>query len=160
MMRMNLDAYYRPSIEFDIAFLAPWLRQEDKNTIKWMTDMSAFDGLHYSWVNSVEYHTIIVNGNIRGMFGIAGTYNEGCPWMLMTDFLTHHPHLNKLFLIESRKWMNDRKLVYKKLFNFVSAEHKDHIRWIEWLGFDLIDLYPEFGPYKKPFIYFEMKDNV
>ena len=156
---MNELAYFRPAVEWDINFIAPFLRQEDKNTIKWMTDMSAHDGLQYSFNNSIESNSIVVNHKVVGMFGIAGSSEEACPWMLMTDFLKQPENLtlHRLFLIESRKWIEDRKWHYKKLFNFVSQTHEEHIKWIEWLGFNIMDLYPEFGPYKKPFLYFEMK---
>lgn len=160
MMGMNVNAYFRPSFDTDVGFVAPMLRQEDKNTIKWMTDMTPYEGLHYTWANSLECNTIVVDQQVVGMFGVAGSYDDGCPWMLVTDFLQRHPHLNRLFLIESRKWIREKQFEYKKMFNFVSASHKEHIRWIEWLGFKVIDLYKDFGPYKKPFLYFEMKGNM
>tara|TARA_R100000734_G_C3317940_1_gene111553 strand:- start:2261 stop:2746 length:486 start_codon:yes stop_codon:yes gene_type:complete len=158
MMGMNVNAYFRPSVEWDISFLAPWLRREDKDTIQWMTDMTPYDGLHYSWLNSNESNTIVVNDTVVGMFGVAGQlYNEGCPWLLMSDFLERDIKLHRIFLVESRKWIQQQQQLYTKMFNFVSQTHTQHIKWLEWLGFKVLDLYPEFGPYKKPFLYFEME---
>lgn len=158
-MEFLMNAYFRPSVVEDTTYLAPLLRTEDKDTIKYMTDMTPLEGLEYSYRCSIETNTIVVNNQVVGMFGVAGSYDEGCPWLLMTDFLSKRPGINKLFLVESRKWIEEKKFEYKKMFNFVSQEHKDHIKWLDWLGFNVMDLYPTFGPYKKPFLYFEMKGN-
>ena len=160
-MQMNLNAYYRPSVEWDVEFLAPWLRPMDKQTIRWMTDMTAHDGLEYTFSNSAESNSIVVNDTVVGMFGVAGvTGQEGSPWLLMSDFLDTSPHLKKLFLVECRRWIEAKKLQYKRLWNFVYKDHKQHIQWLKWLGFKVKDLYPQFGPYKKPFLYFEMEGKI
>jgi len=95
---------------------------------------------------------------VVGMFGVAGVVGEeGSPWLLMSDFLDSKPHLKKLFLVECRRWIAQKQLDYKKMWNFVYKDHIQHIQWLEWLGFKVQDLYPQFGPYKKPFLYFEME---
>jgi len=156
----ELNGYYRTSISWDREALAPRLRLMDQMTIKWMTDMTPLEGLEYTQNASPECNTILVNDQVEGMFGIAGSSEEACPWLLMSDFLNQHPRLHRKFLVESRRWIETQVWRYNKLFNFVYKEHQEHIRWLEWLGFEIKDLYPKFGPYQKPFLYFEMRGMI
>ena len=152
-----LNNYFRQSIPLDVSALCSKLRQEDCNTIKFMTDLTPAEGLGMSYKSSLESYTIVIDGAAEGMFGVSGSKDVGQPWLLMSDWLLTHTQLKREFLIETRKWIATVIPKYKKLFNFFHKDHVDHRKWLEWLGFTVMDLYPEFGPHKKPFYYFEMK---
>ena len=154
-----IEGYFREAIAPDIESVANKLRPEDTNTIRWMTDLDNKEGLKTTCNASLESYTIVIDGIPEGMFGVAGKDDIGQPWLLMSDWIERYPHLRREFLLECKKVIIDIKPRYKKLFNFVSKEHTEHIKWLEWLGFKVKDLYPEFGPHKKPFYYFEMENK-
>jgi len=151
-----LEGYFREAVATDIEIVADKLRPEDTNTIRWMTDLTNKEGLKTTCRASLESYTIVINGQPEGMFGVAGRDDVGQPWLLMSDWIERYPHLRREFLVECKKVIMDIRPRYKKLFNFVSKEHLDHIKWLEWLGFKVIASLPEFGPYKKHFYHFEL----
>ena len=154
-----IEGYFREANATDIMIVADKLREEDCNTIKWMTDLPNREAMKITCKASLESYTIVVDGRPVGMFGVAGKKDIVQPWLLMSDWMSEFPHLKREFLVECRRVILGFKPKYKKLFNFVYRDHKDHIKWLEWLGFKVKDLYTEFGPYKKPFYYFEMENK-
>lgn len=158
-IKSAIQGYFREAVATDIEMVASKLRTEDSNTIKWMTDLSNKEGMRMTCKASLESYTIVIDGIPEGMFGVAGKNNIGQPWLLMSDWMDRYPHLRREFLVECRRVIEMIQPRYAKLFNFVSQEHVEHIKWLEWLGFKIQDLYPEFGPHKKPFFYFEMENK-
>jgi hypothetical protein len=52
---------------------------------------------------------------------------------------------------QSKHWIDALAQGYSRLENLVYAGNDVHVRWIQRVGFELVELLPEFGPYKQPF---------
>lgn len=71
-------------------------------------------------------------------FGVAEVSvldDEGSPWMIPSLALRDH---RKVLLRGSRKWMAFQKLRYSALRNVVPTWYDEAIRWLKWLGFDIL----------------------
>lgn len=65
--------------------------------------------------------------------------DDGCPWMLGSQ---EHAKHAKALLRASRAWIEVQKQLYPALRNFVDAEYPEAIRWLKWLGFDILPAEP------------------
>jgi len=78
----------------------------------------------------------------------------GCVWLLGTDDIEKY---SLPFLRTSRKFISDELLKHKKLWNFVYNKNTKAIKWLEWLGFSVLE--PEIiGINKKLFRFFYIKE--
>ncbi len=136
--------------------LAPKVRQADLDEIEAASDSEPLEALVKSLTSSNSPKTGLIDGEVVCMFGVA-TNNllsvRGCPWLLSSDMLINHA---KPFLKRSREYVNSLKEDYMYLCNFVDARNKHAIRWLEWLGFDILPT-QAYGPHGIMFHPFEMK---
>lgn len=65
--------------------------------------------------------------------------DAGTPWMLGSKETPKHA---KALLRASRAWFELQKRRYPLLYNFVDAEYPEAIRWLKWLGFDILPAEP------------------
>jgi hypothetical protein len=65
--------------------------------------------------------------------------DEGIPWMLGTDEVPQH---RKALLKASKAWVEYQKPLYSALRNVVPADYPEAIRWLKWLGFDILPAEP------------------
>lgn len=89
--------------------------------------------LKLSLIASDQVWVVIHNGKIEAVFGVTKTpTSEGIPWFLTTD---KFKEFTIAFAKESKKVVQEMLKEYKRLYNVVSANHKEAIEWLEWLGF-------------------------
>ena len=74
----------------------------------------------------------------------------GSVWLFGTDLIDT---MGLGFLRASRAWFDSLMLKYGALGNAVDARNEVHIKWLEWLGFELLSPI-RMGPYNLPFIPF------
>lgn len=82
------------------------------------------------------------DGQVLAMFGVSQFSvldDDGVPWLLGSQEQHKHP---KQLLRASRVWMAEQKQIYPRLTNFVDATYPQAIRWLKWLGFDILPAEP------------------
>ena len=108
--------------------------------------------------------TVVHKGRPAAMFGavpvtssefgwdwpVQCPHPDGLVWLLGTDDI---PLFSSKFLRWSRHWLKDLSIRYKVLGNMVDERNSAHVRWIEWLGFTMMDTI-DYGPQNLPFIRF------
>lgn len=99
-------------------------------------------------------------GRILGVYGIADVQDLGLKagniFLLATDELVEKYPIE--FLRISKREVEGFIEEYEYLFNYVSSENKDSIKWLDWLGFDVYkdkDVLLE-NP-KVPFYFFKLE---
>lgn len=113
------------------------------------------EALQGSMAGTRDPKTGLINGRVGCMFGVAeATFlsTDGVPWLLGSTELPRHA---KAFLRMSRAYMQETRLSYPVLRNLVDSRNTQSIRWLRWLGFDILDAKP-FGPDRILFHPFEM----
>lgn len=68
---------------------------------------------------------------IGGSCPVPGGDRVECPWMLGTDFITHH---RVWFLRHTPEIWATVERDYRFLWNMVDARNYDHVRWLQWSG--------------------------
>ena len=100
------------------------------------------------WAGLGDGEPIIIMGVVK-----QDMLNRAVPWMLGTDAL---PLFTRPFLRDakamSNRWLDECSF----LFNYVDARHTVSVRWLEWMGFEVMEAEP-FGPYNMPFHNFYMR---
>lgn len=142
--------------EEDAIYLAPKLRQADIDEIKAASGMEPLEAMLDSIRHSGIAKVALVDEEVVCIFGVASpslTSPYGSPWFLTSDVIVHH---TKPFLRASKDYMRSIKKDYTHLFNFVDARNTHAIRWIKWLGFEILPT-QAYGPYDMMFHPFEMK---
>jgi hypothetical protein len=86
-------------------------------------------------------------------FGVGNVNQDfiGVPWMLGGKGIYQHTRQLKS---ECKEWLDVVHKDYDLLFNYVHAENPKAIRWLQWMGFTMVRLVPEYGVGKKPFYEF------
>ena len=96
---------------------------------------SELDALLMSFHHSQEKLVGEIDGSVVCIHGVAllnAAAGIGSPWMLGTDGIDSGW---RPFLKGSREWIADVRTRYAELTNYVYAENKKSIQWLEWLGF-------------------------
>lgn len=133
--------------------LAPILREIDKKEIKMSSGEEPLAALILSWGLSEHRYVATKDGVPFLMFGvvrITGT-EGGCIWLLGSDLIEQMP---KTFMRKSRQWIDHLAQDYAYLTNAIMEENTVHLKWIVFLGAELVNRVPEYGPGKQPFIFF------
>ena len=101
-----------------------------------------------TWVGLGDGEPIIIVGIVK-----QDMFNRGVPWMLGTDALPPftRPFLRYVKELQKR-WLDECSF----LFNYVDARHTVSVRWLQWMGFEVMEAEP-FGPYNMPFHNFYMR---
>ena len=146
----------RAATKEDAISLAPRLRQADVDEIKAASDRDPLEAMLISIRQSRAPKAGLVDGEVVFIFGVASSSLmsvHGSPWLLASDLLVDHA---KPFLRGSKDYLNAMKKNFIYLSNFVDARNTDSIRWLQWLGFDILPT-QAYGPYGLMFHPFEMK---
>lgn len=130
------------------------MREADRQEVWAGACTTPLKALKHGYVYSAECFTIyrVADGLPVAMFGYT-RYDALCGgiWLLGSKELENHAIR---FLKESDYWLNHIHSKVPLLFNVVDKRNKEHIRWIEWLGFKFIREIPEHGHEQRPFIEF------
>jgi len=134
-MTTTKDAYFRKARFKDCHILAKKMRKADVIEIDLLAGFTPKQALLQSFQASpLDRHTIILNGEVIGMFGVAsGNGQVATPWLLASDKITTIP---LSFLRQSKKYVDQLK--YPLLLNYVHAENTLSIAWLKHLGFSFL----------------------
>ena len=100
--------------------------------------------------------TGLADGEVVCMFGVASAMiisTTGVPWLLTTDLVGKHA---KPFLRRNKKVVAEMLVAYPFLRNYVDERNTVAIKWLKWLGFNVMPPVP-FGVEGLPFHPFEMR---
>ena len=89
--------------------------------------------------------------HVRGR-GLSLASDEGVPWLLTAEELGSHP---RVFLRGCRAFIAEVRPMYRSLASFVDERHVVAVRWLRWLGFEILPARP-FGADQLPFHPFRM----
>ena len=145
-------SHFRLTTLEDIKYLAPRLRQTDKEEILAGIGKTPYHALLIGYYNCVIVFTIVNPKNEPvGIFGVTDCGDgTGAIWLLATDGLAK---IQIAFLKECRKVVNVLNKKYKILWNYVDCRNQLHIKWLKWCGFQFINK-TNYGVLNKPFYEF------
>ena len=145
----------RLSVATDAAELAPSLREADGRELKSLCGMTPLQGLELSYENSVAgtCFTGFVDDKPACMWGLgaAETLGVAHPWLLASDLIEEVP---MTFLRHSVKVVKAWAEMYPLLTNVADPRNTLHLKWLDFLGFKQVKVWPEYGIDKSPFIQF------
>ena len=146
-----IHKYVRPATGADALALGPKLRDEDKAEALAAYGLPPDQTLAISLGRSKEAYTMLKDGELAGMFGVCPTDHSdvGSVWLLatpllVTNWLTFLRHART-----GRDWLHQS---YPILWAFADERNTVHLKWLEWMGFNIINRHPEFGVEKRPFL--------
>lgn len=122
-----------------IHYVADRMRQADRDEVEAMSGRSPLDALEYSVSKSSGAWCVLFDGIPAAIFGVGDISvltGTGAPWMLGTDEVERH---FRPFLKTSISFRDQLLQRYSTLRNFVDVRNVVSIRWLEWLGFTLLD---------------------
>lgn len=126
----------RPS---HIRTIADRMRKADRDEVFAASGRSPPAALSYSYRKSSCCWTGIFDGRPELMWGV-GDINilagVGAPWLLGTNAVEEN---FRAFLRISSDWPAQLLKRYSVLRNFVDVRNTVSVRWLEWLGFRLLD---------------------
>lgn len=102
---------------------------------------------------SVRTWAGFVDDDLVCVFGInrrSAISDVGIPWLVGTNAVEKIP---LAFLKQSRKYFELFERAFPQMENYVYADNRVVIRWLEWLGFDMDEPQP-MGGAQAPFIRF------
>ena len=136
----------------DIKYLAPRLRQEDKQEILAGSGLIPYYALLNGFQNSVIVFTIFNPKNKPiGIFGVDDVGNGvGGIWLLATKDLAT---IKIAFLKQCREVVKVLNTKYKILWNYVDCRNEVHIKWLKWCDFKFLRK-TNYGVLQKPFYEF------
>ena len=151
-------SHFRLSTLEDIKYLAPRLRQEDKQEILAGSGLIPYYALLNGFQNSVIVFTIFNPKNKPvGIFGVDDLGNGvGGIWLLATKDLAT---IKIAFLKQCREVVKVLNTKYKILWNYVDCRNQVHIKWLKWCDFKFLRK-TKHGVLQKPFYEFIRINNV
>lgn len=123
-----------PARAIHIREIARRMRDADRLEVSAASGKSPFDALAFSLRRSAYAWTALVNGRPEVMFGVADLNlieGSGAVWLLGTDAVEKY---SRIFLRMSRDFRRQLLARYIVLRNFVHADNRVSIRWLEWMG--------------------------
>ena len=151
-------SHFRLTTLEDIKYLAPRLRQSDKEEILAGIGSTPYHALLTGYLNCAIVFTIVNPKNKPvGIFGVTDCGNgTGVIWLLATDGLAK---IQIAFLKECREVVKVLNKKYKILWNFVDCRNQLHIKWLKWCGFKFLRK-TNYGVLQKPFYEIIRINNV
>lgn len=118
-----------------VEWLAPRLRKADRDEIAATCGLAPEQALWHSFYASDMRWSIILNGEIVGMFGCG----DFTPWLLGSERL---PEAGMAIARHSHRYIEFMLRRYPLLYNYVDVRNKLAIRWLRWCGFMLFEPIP------------------
>lgn len=145
----------RPTQEH-IEYLAENMSELDTQEVWAAGHATPLEALKFSMMVSRDTMVWLGDGKAVCICGIgnpAFISDVGSPWMLATEDLKK---FSKQFLRESKRFMAKAKKEHRFLVNYVDVRNKPSVKWLKWLGFNLLPAEP-YGVDELPFHRFEMR---
>jgi hypothetical protein len=132
------------------------MREADKNEVMASSGCNPFDALSRSMLSSDKCWTGVIGGRPSFMFGVTPISllaGAGAPWMLGTDDVLS---VRREFLKRTKGYVAQMWLMFPVLKNFVDARNTESIRWLKWIGFEVMESIP-YGIHGELFHPFELR---
>ncbi len=135
--------------------MASEIRTCDAREAEAVTGTSVEEALWMS-VSVCENALFAMRGmEMLGLFGCRETDDGGMPWFIGTEAFDHHPKSAHQFAIHT---LGAWKLQHSSLYNWVYGENVVAHKWLEHLGFTLMDPAP-YGARGEDFRFFHWRLN-
>jgi hypothetical protein len=119
------------------------MRQEDKDEIWHLDRRLPLEALRDALAVCEFNRAVLLDGKVVFIYGVAGTKGgAGVPWLLASDLLKE---VTKPFIKNSKGYLEELFRGYTALYNVAWSKNVVHIRWLEWLGFEIMPAVP-MGP--------------
>lgn len=119
------------------------MRQEDKDEIWHLARALPLECLQDALKHCAYNRTVLLDGRVVCIFGVGGQKGgTGTPWMLASPLLKD---IGKPFLKESKAFLDEMSQEYSLLYNVAWSKNEVHIKWLRWLGFEILPAVP-MGP--------------
>jgi hypothetical protein len=149
----------RQSVSNDPHDLAPRMRLADVEELEASSGMTPLEGLVTAYEVSQLCLTAEIDGEVVAMFGVAEDdevsrhigLHYGNIWYLGSPESVSDA---RLFMRESRAWLDALGKRFNGLGNVVDARNTKHVRWIKAMGFTFIDTITDYGPKGHTFLRF------
>lgn len=139
-----------------VELMHPHIREEDAAEMWLQGCVRPEEGLKYSFETAAECWSVMLEGNPVPclMFGISKKQcfvdASRCIWLLGTR---DSDKVKKSFVVVAGRVLATMAAGHT-VYNYVSADHHQSLRWLKWLGFRIMDAKP-YGWLNKPFHYVE-----
>lgn len=154
---MNKTRYEMVPATLDHAQELAWnMREADRQEVWAAAHYSPRQATFFSLEASRDARVGLVDGRVVCMFGVgpaAIVSTTGVPWLLTTDLVKKHAGP---FLRRNKRVVEEMLAAYPFLRNHVDERNTMAIRWLRWLGFEILLAEP-FGAEGLPFHPFEMR---
>ena len=119
------------------------MRQEDKDEIWHLARKLPMEALEDAMEVCDYNKAVLLDGKVVCIFGVGGPKGGmGVPWMLASDLLKD---ISKPFLRECKEYVQEMSRGYTSLYNVAWSKNVVHIKWLQWLGFEIKPAIP-MGP--------------
>jgi len=123
-----------------VEVVAREMRQPDKDEVACF-DHTPYEALMKGWLASTICRTVVDDyGDPIAMFGVSSPEEVppgvGVPWLLGTPALED---ISFQFLRESKYWVQYMGQKYGYLANYIDSRNEVHLRYIRWLGFEVLE---------------------
>lgn len=130
----------RPATKDDIGAIAASMRPADQEEVRVLANQSPFEALDHSYHFSTLCRTLCYQDQPLIMYGTTDIGdNSAIVWGLGSSLLDDHV---TGFLRMSRPEVQILQGSYDKIFNFVHSKNELHLKWVEFVGFELLDPMP------------------
>lgn len=151
---MTITKYLTPTSVNDLDYIAPRLRQADRNECLAATGKEPLGILYQSLLlGDITLTMRTPEGKRVGLCGVAPSpfSDAGVVWMCATDAIMKH---QMAFLRRSKAALDYLSADYDVLHNCVDARNTVHIKWLKWMGFSFINKHETYGVEQRPFYEF------
>ena len=141
---MILNLLQKTTVE-DVVYIAPKLRQADKNECLAATGKAPLSVLYTSlMIGDMTLTMRSPDGERVGLCGVASSPidDAGVVWMCATDDIYQY---QMAFLRRSKAALDYLAEDYLLLHNCVDARNTLHIKWLKWMGFTFITKHENYG---------------
>ena len=129
-----------PAVAAHVEALAPRLREADRREIRAAFGRPAEAILEAGFRNAKRCWTVLAGARPIAMFGVGRRPHPriGTAWLLASvEFERYGRQLRR----EGPYWVDALMIGHDVLTNFVPAENRVAVRWLSWLGFELLVLH-------------------
>ena len=139
----------------DVSIIGDNLRQADREEVEASSGenptLVMLMGLHGRCFVAVEDDDPFL------IFGVVPDERDdrvGIIWLMGTDKTSKFP---LTFLRQSKQWVEELGEGYEVLMNVIDERNSMHLTWLEWLGFEVVHRFEEYGVARLPFLLFERR---
>lgn len=140
----------------DCTELGERMRAEERLEVGRSLGVTPYEAVVFSVGMSAEAWALRLNGELAGVFGVAGVHPHGFVWMLTTDTVDRLPKAFWVACVDGLEVLLRR---WGELGNWVDADYSKALRWAKRLGFEVSDPAP-YGASGALFCYIEKRKGA